>query len=77
MPNETFLALQASEAVVAQVAATVYAAYLQCRPIDDNNEDEYLRKAVGVAVKLVVYADRVVKSDEEWAKPAAGPAPML
>lgn len=77
MSQETYLALQPSEAVVAQVAATIYAAYLQTHPIDHNNEDEYLRKAVNAALKLVVYTDRAVQSDTEWTKPPAGPATAL
>ncbi len=77
MSNETYLALQHSEARVASIAATIYAAYIGSRDIDDSNEDEYLRKAVAAAVKLVVHVDKIVMSDEEWSKPGAKPGQVL
>lgn len=74
MTTDTYLHLQSSESRVANVAATLFAAYIQRGEINDGNEAEYLKKAVATAIRLVAYTDRMVKSDEEWVKPegAAG-----
>ncbi len=69
MSKETYLNLQHSESVVATMAATIYAAYVQRHEINDANEDVFIRKAVSVAARLAVCADGLVKSDEEWVRP--------
>jgi predicted transcriptional regulator len=68
MVNETHLSLQHSESVVANMAATIFAAYVQSGKIDPLNEEQYLKKAVHMAVKLATHADKIVKSDTEWMK---------
>lgn len=68
MTKEHYLSLQHSESVVAGMAATIYAAYVQKHAITEANEDEFVQKAVDTAVKLANYADKIVKSDEEWMK---------
>ena len=69
MSKETYLNLQHSESVVATMAATIYAAYVQRHEITDANEDVFIRKAVSVAARLAVATDGLVKSDEEWMRP--------
>ncbi|MFC1813334.1 hypothetical protein ACFL03_11675 [Thermodesulfobacteriota bacterium] len=68
MAKEQYLSLQHSESVVAQMAATIFAAYLKTNDINDDNENQYIRKAVQTAIKMAVFTDKAVKSDEEWMK---------
>lgn len=77
MSKETYLNMQHSESVVATMAATIYAAYVQRHEITEANEDVFVRKAVSAAVKLANYADKLVKSDEEWMNSENRAAPML
>jgi hypothetical protein len=66
MSNEVYLHLQHSESVVAGMAATIFAGYLQSRQISENNEEAYIRKSVEVAIKLAGQVDEAVRSDDEW-----------
>jgi len=68
MAKEQYLSLQHSESVVAQMAATIFAAYLKTNDMNDDNENQYIRKAVQTAIKMAVCTDKAVKSDEEWMK---------
>ncbi|HJV74385.1 MAG TPA: hypothetical protein VJ654_09205 [Noviherbaspirillum sp.] len=77
MSKETYLSLQHSESVVAAMAATIYAAYVQRHEITDANEDVFIRKAVNVAAKLAACADKQVKSDEEWMSSEHKASPIL
>ena len=72
MADEAYLNLQHSESVVANMAATIFAAYIASGKVDPLNEEQYIKKAVDTAVKLAVQADKVVKSDQEWMKPEGG-----
>ena len=66
MTKETFMSLQHSESVVANMAATIFSAYIKAKEITDENENAYIKKAVQVAIKMANYADKIIKSDEEW-----------
>jgi len=77
MSKEAYLSMQRSESVVASMAATIFAAYVQRHDITDANEESFVRKAVDAALKLATYADKVVKSDEEWMNNDNRAAPML
>lgn len=77
MSKETYLSMQHSESVVATMAATIYAAYVQRHEITEANEDVFVRKAVSAAVKLANYTDKLVKSDEEWMNSENRVVPML
>ena len=68
MEEYKYLNLQKSEAVVAQMASTIFAAYIQNNQINKDNEDELIKKATHIAIKLAEYSDKIVKSDEEWLK---------
>ncbi len=68
MTQETFLSMQASESVVARMAATIFAAYVQNKEVNSTNEEEYIKKAGDLAARLANYTDKIVKSDEEWMK---------
>lgn len=77
MAKEAYFSLQHSESVVAGMSATIFAAYVQNKDVNEFNEDEFVRKAVDIAVKLASYADQAVKSDGEWMKPEGGAPVML
>jgi len=66
MSKETYMNLQHSESVVSSMAATIYSAYIQAEKVSDENEDQYIKKAVHTAIKMANYADKIIKSDEEW-----------
>ena len=66
MDKIKYLNLQRSEAAVAQMAATIFAAYIQTNQVNDGNENEYIKKATHIAIKMADYTDNIVKSDEEW-----------
>lgn len=74
MAKEEFLNLQHSESVVAQMAATVFAALIQKQDFGPANEDELVEKSLAIAIKLAQRADQLVKSDEEWIKKESGSA---
>ncbi len=77
MSKDNFLNLQHSESVIAGMAATIFAGYIQSRQINETNEDAYIKKAVDAAIKMAGYADKAIKSDEEWLRQDDKPAPML
>lgn len=76
MKENKYLNLQKSESVVAQMASTIFAAYIQNNQVNKDNEDELIKKATHVAIKLAEYSDKIVKSDEEWLKKEEKPVPI-
>lgn len=63
--ERTTLALQPSEAAVAQMAATIYAAYLTASRVPPGSEEEWMRRAVREALWIARAADDAVRSDGE------------
>jgi len=72
MTKKHYLMLQPSEAVVAEMAATIFAAYVQSGAVKRENEDEYVAIAGNAAIKLATYVDDHVKSEGELAKSSDG-----
>lgn len=68
MTNETYFSLQHSESTVAQMAATIFAAYVQKGEVDDDTENAYIQRATRIALKMADYTDKLIKSDEEWVR---------
>lgn len=66
MSKEAYFSLQHSESVVAQMAATIFAAYVQKGEVNDDTENTYIQKSTLIALKMADYADKLIKSDEEW-----------
>lgn len=66
MADETFMHLQHSEAVVAQMAATIFAGLIRKPEFTTATEDQLVERAVSIAIKLAHRAEQVVQSDEEW-----------
>ncbi len=70
--KEEFMHLQFSEAVVAKMAATIFASLINNIPLHNSNEDELVAKSVAIAIKIANQAEKVVKSDQEWRKDDKG-----
>jgi hypothetical protein len=66
MEKYKYINLQKSESVVAQMASTIFAAYIMKNEVNKDNENDYIKKATHIAIKMADYTDRIVKSDEEW-----------
>jgi len=72
MVKEEYLHLQHSESVVAQMAATIFAALIQGQKLSSTDEDDLVERSVAIAIKLAIRAEQLVKSDEEWVKKDSG-----
>ncbi|MBC7752282.1 MAG: hypothetical protein H7Z73_11330 [Candidatus Saccharibacteria bacterium] len=73
-PKEEFMQLQNSEAVVAKMAATIFASLINNFPLHNSNEDELVEKSVAIAIKIANRIEKVIKSDTEWRKDDGGSA---
>ena len=69
MANEKYLSLQHSELVIANMAATIFSAYVCNNSVTDANEDELIKKSAYIATKMAIHIDKTIKSDGEWKKP--------
>lgn len=77
MSTEHFLHLQHSETVVASMAATLLAAYIQKGDLNEQNEEALIEKSIALSIKLAAGTDKRVKSDEEWVKKGNDSAYLL
>ena len=68
MEEKHYLQLQHSESIIAQMAATIFSAFIQKQTLDSLNEDELVKKSTSIAIKLANEADSRVKSDDEWVR---------
>lgn len=62
---EIYLSLQRSEEVVVHAASRIFAAYVVSGQVTAANEAEVLAKSVRNAMRIAVYTDKLVQSDEE------------
>lgn len=63
--SQVHLELQQSEAVVAQCAATIYAAYITSGQVEAGKESEWISKSIREAAELAYYTDQAIHSDDE------------
>lgn len=63
--TEHYLSLKTSEGIVAQMAATIYAAYIAVGKVQSGQEQEYMKKSLREAIALCKAADSHVTSDDE------------
>lgn len=75
--KEEYLHLQFSEAVIGKMAATIFGSLINNFPLHNSNEDELVEKAVSIALKIALRAEKVVKSDQEWRKDDGGSPYLL
>lgn len=72
MSKEHHLHLQHSESVVAQMSATIFAAFVRNQVVTPANEDAMVEQAVTIAAKLASRTEKLVKSDQEWVQRDSG-----
>jgi hypothetical protein len=72
MANPQYLRLQPSKAVVAQMAATIFAGFVQHGQLRDDNEGDLVERSVTLAIKLANRAEALVTSDEEFTRKDTG-----
>jgi hypothetical protein len=59
------LSLQPSEAVVAQSAAHIYAAYIAAGRVTEGQEQQWMDRAIREAVQIARLTDDAIQSDNE------------
>ncbi len=61
------LSLQPSEAVVAQCASSIYAAYLMAGRVPVGKEDDWIERSIRDAIEIARLSDEAIQSDSEMA----------
>ncbi|MEX2139141.1 MAG: hypothetical protein WD894_07770 [Pirellulales bacterium] len=64
MPKPS-LSLQPSEAIVAQSAALIYAAYVTSGRVSEGSEQEWIDRSIDEAVQIARATDERIHSDNE------------
>jgi len=59
------LVLHPSEGIVAQCAATIYAAYITSGKVAEGDEKKWIKRSVKEAFKLCHWTDEAIESDKE------------
>lgn len=62
--SKPYLSLQSSEAVVAQMASTIYAAYITTGKVGDD-EKPWIQRSIKEALWLAQVTDKTIQSDDE------------
>lgn len=65
MSPETHLHVQHSESVVAQMSATIFAAFVRNQVVTPANEDALVNHAAAIAANLAGRTEKFVRSDKE------------
>lgn len=65
MIEKTFLKLQQTEGVVAEMASRFVAAFVASGQLNKDNEAELIERSIAMAIKIAHDADCVIESDEE------------
>ncbi len=65
MTEKNFIRLQRSEAVVAEMASRLLAAYIGASQVNQSNEEEMVDKSLSLALRLAQKTDRLIVSDDE------------
>lgn len=60
-----YIALQPSESVLVQAAATIYAGYVVAGRVEDAHVNEWLERSIREALKLAKTVDDNVTADDE------------
>jgi predicted transcriptional regulator len=76
MSKPKYFNMQHSESVVAEMASRIFSAYIQTNQVDAQNEDQLMKKATHIAIKMADYADKLIQSDEEWMKKEESRRPL-
>ena len=57
--------LQPSEMAIFSAAANIFASYLSCGKVNDENQKEMIKKSIKISLKIANTVDKVVQSDDE------------
>ena len=62
---KTYLKLQRSEGFVIQAAAQIYAAYIAAGRATEEQQDQFMKKAIGDAIQIAKSVDEAIVADDE------------
>lgn len=65
--GKPYINLKPSEAVVAQIAGQIYAAYITANRVDIGHEQEWITKSIEEAFRIARQTDDAYQSDDETA----------
>lgn len=63
--KKPYIALQPSEGVLVQAAATIYAGYLTAGRVPEGNESDWIARSIKDAIRIAQTTDENVQSDNE------------
>lgn len=63
--GKPYIALQPSEGIIVQAAATIYAGYLTAGFVSGANESEWIARSIKAAIRMAQTTDENVQSDDE------------
>jgi hypothetical protein len=63
--NKAKISLQASEGLVFQAAARIYAAFVAADRVRDGEEQQWIERAIRDAIQLAQSTEKLVQSDSE------------
>ncbi len=72
MENPQYLHLLPSKSIVAQMAATIFAGFVQKGELREDNEDDLVERAVAIAIKLANRTEAQVTTDEVFTQQDKG-----
>lgn len=72
MADQQYLHLQPSKAIVARMAATIFAGFVQHGELREDNEDDLVARAVAIAIKLSNRTEAQVTTDEVFTQQDKG-----
>lgn len=63
--GKPYIALQPSEGIIVQAAATIYAGYIVAGKVDDGTETDWIARSIKEAIRIAQATDDNVQSDAE------------
>lgn len=63
--GKPYIALQPSEGIIVQAAATIYAGYLTAGKVEDGSESDWIARSIKDAIRIAQTTDENVQSDAE------------
>jgi hypothetical protein len=63
--GKPYIALQPSEGIIVQAAATIYAGYLTAGRVPEGSESDWIARSIKDAIRIAQTTDENVQSDNE------------
>jgi hypothetical protein len=63
--EKPYIALQPSEGIIVQAAATIYAGYLTAGRVPEGSESDWIAQSIKDAIRIAQTTDENVQSDNE------------